>query len=57
MSGSTLLSAVYGYEVNSSEDELVKVVENAVHRISEAALAGSEYNDTFDDVIENLSIQ
>ncbi|KAG8738891.1 hypothetical protein FRC10_006408 [Ceratobasidium sp. 414] len=46
MSGSTLLSSVYGYEVTSSGDELVKVVENAVHRISEAALAGNFYVNT-----------
>ncbi|KAF8748995.1 cytochrome p450 [Rhizoctonia solani] len=31
MSGSTLLSSVYGYEVSSYDDGLVKVVENAVH--------------------------
>lgn len=43
MSGSTLLSSVYGYEVSSSNDGLVKTVESAVHRISEAALAGSKY--------------
>lgn len=42
MSGSTLLSSVYGYEVSSSDDGLVKTVENAVHRISAAALAGSK---------------
>jgi hypothetical protein len=41
MSGSTLLSSVYGYEVSTSNDSLVKIVENAVHRLSEAALAGS----------------
>lgn len=46
MSGSTLLSSVYGYEVSSSCDELVKVVENAVHRISEAALSGNFYVNT-----------
>ncbi|ELU38086.1 cytochrome P450 [Rhizoctonia solani AG-1 IA] len=34
MSGSTLLSSVYGYEVSSYDDGLVKVVENAVHRIN-----------------------
>jgi hypothetical protein len=43
MSGSTLLSSVYGYEVSSYDDGLVKVVENAVHRISEAALSGSKF--------------
>ncbi|KAF8594593.1 cytochrome P450 [Ceratobasidium sp. AG-I] len=41
MSGSTLLSSVYGYEVSSSNDSLVKTVESAVHRISAAALAGN----------------
>ncbi|KDN34232.1 hypothetical protein RSAG8_12675, partial [Rhizoctonia solani AG-8 WAC10335] len=46
MSGSTLLSSVYGYEVSSYNDELVKVVENAVHRISEAALSGNFYVNT-----------
>ncbi|KAG9090639.1 hypothetical protein FRC06_000946 [Ceratobasidium sp. 370] len=46
MSGSTLLSSVYGYEVTSCDDELVKAVESAVHRISEAALAGNFYVNT-----------
>lgn len=46
MSGSTLLSSVYGYEVSSSNDGLVKTVESAVHRISEAALAGNFYVNT-----------
>ncbi|KAG8716279.1 hypothetical protein FRC09_015922, partial [Ceratobasidium sp. 395] len=46
MSGSTLLSSVYGYEVTSCDDELVKVVESAVHKISEAALAGNFYVNT-----------
>ncbi|QRW11771.1 cytochrome P450 family protein [Ceratobasidium sp. AG-Ba] len=43
MSGSTLLYSVYGYEVTSDNDELVKVVESAVHKISKAALAGNFY--------------
>ncbi|KAG8726198.1 hypothetical protein FRC12_023616 [Ceratobasidium sp. 428] len=46
MSGSALLSAVYGYEVTSYDDELVKVVESAVNKISEAALAGNFYVNT-----------
>ncbi|CAE6458090.1 hypothetical protein ACGC1H_006834 [Rhizoctonia solani] len=46
MSGATLLSSVYGYEVSSYDDSLVKVVENAVHRISEAALSGNFYVNT-----------
>ncbi|CAE6457819.1 unnamed protein product [Rhizoctonia solani] len=46
MSGATLLSSVYGYEVSSYNDSLVKVVENAVHRISEAALSGNFYVNT-----------
>ncbi|KAF8598008.1 cytochrome P450 [Ceratobasidium sp. AG-I] len=41
MAGSTLLSSVYGYEVTSADDALVKIVETAVNRVSLAALPGS----------------
>jgi hypothetical protein len=41
MSGSTLLSAVYGYEVTSAHDPLVRVVEKALDHLNEAAVPGS----------------
>ncbi|KAG8685209.1 hypothetical protein FRC09_014892, partial [Ceratobasidium sp. 395] len=40
MSGATLLSAVYGYEVTSAHDPLVEVVENALNHMCEAAVPG-----------------
>ena len=42
MSGSTLLSAVYGYEVTTADDPLVKVVETAINGLSQAAIPGSK---------------
>ncbi|KAG8768622.1 hypothetical protein FRC12_005453 [Ceratobasidium sp. 428] len=41
MSGATLLSAVYGYEVTSAHDPLVEVVENALNHMCEAAVPGN----------------
>lgn len=41
MAGSTLLSSVYGYEVASADDGLVKIVETAVSRATQAVLPGS----------------
>ncbi|CCO31618.1 O-methylsterigmatocystin oxidoreductase Short=OMST oxidoreductase [Rhizoctonia solani AG-1 IB] len=41
MSGSTLLSAVYGYEVTSAHDPLVRVVEKALDHLNEAAVPGN----------------
>ncbi|KAF8671233.1 cytochrome P450 [Rhizoctonia solani] len=41
MSGSTLLSAVYGYEVTSAHDPLVEVVETALDHLCEAAIPGN----------------
>lgn len=43
MAGSSLLYAVYGYEVTSSDDRLVEVVETAVHGFSQAGIVSSEY--------------
>ncbi|QRV86904.1 cytochrome P450 family protein [Ceratobasidium sp. AG-Ba] len=43
MSGSTVLSAVYGYEVTSADDPLVKIVETAVAHLSEAGIPGNFY--------------
>ncbi|QRV86899.1 cytochrome P450 family protein [Ceratobasidium sp. AG-Ba] len=43
MSGTTILSAVYGYEVTSSSDPLVEIVETAVNHISQAAIPGNFY--------------
>ncbi|KAH7320422.1 cytochrome P450 [Rhizoctonia solani] len=43
MVGSTLLSVVYGYEVTSSNDSLVEVVETAVAGFSEAAMISNFY--------------
>ncbi|KAF8745336.1 cytochrome P450, partial [Rhizoctonia solani] len=43
MVGSTLLSVVYGYEVRSSSDELVEVVEAAVAGFSQAAMISNYY--------------
>ena len=42
MAGSTLLMAVYGYEVTSANDSLVKVVEDAVEGFSQAVIVSSE---------------
>ncbi|CAE6505303.1 unnamed protein product [Rhizoctonia solani] len=41
MSGSTLLSAVYGYEVTSAHDPLVEVVENALDHLCDAGVPGN----------------
>ncbi|KAF8693180.1 cytochrome P450, partial [Rhizoctonia solani] len=41
MSGSTLLSAVYGYEVTSADDPLVEIVETALDHLCEAAIPGN----------------
>ncbi|KAH7317530.1 putative CyP450 monooxygenase [Rhizoctonia solani] len=41
MSGTTLLSAVYGYEVTSAHDPLVEVVENALDHLCDAGIPGN----------------
>ncbi|KAG9091356.1 hypothetical protein FRC07_011869, partial [Ceratobasidium sp. 392] len=46
MSGATLLSAVYGYEVTSAHDPLVEVVENALNHMCEAAVPGNFFVNT-----------
>ncbi|KAH7337961.1 hypothetical protein B0J17DRAFT_660233, partial [Rhizoctonia solani] len=46
MTGSTLLSAVYGYEATSAGDPLVKVVETAVAHFCEARVAGNFFVNT-----------
>ncbi|QRW00929.1 cytochrome P450 family protein [Ceratobasidium sp. AG-Ba] len=46
MSGSTVLSTVYGYEVTSADDPLVKIVETAMAHISEASVPGNFYVNT-----------
>ncbi|QRV86908.1 cytochrome P450 family protein [Ceratobasidium sp. AG-Ba] len=46
MSGSTVLSTVYGYEVTSADDPLVKIVETAMAHISEASIPGNFYVNT-----------
>jgi hypothetical protein len=43
MAGSTLLMAVYGYEVTTAEDNLVKVVETAVEGFSQETVVSSKY--------------
>ncbi|CAE6444830.1 unnamed protein product [Rhizoctonia solani] len=43
MVGSTLLSVVYGYEVTTSDDKLVEVVERAVAGFSQAAMISNYY--------------
>ncbi|CAE6427762.1 unnamed protein product [Rhizoctonia solani] len=43
MVGSLLLSVVYGYEVTTSDDKLVEVVETAVAGFSEAAMISNYY--------------
>lgn len=42
MAASTLLSATYGYEVVTSDDELVRIVEEANKGLVQAALSGSK---------------
>lgn len=42
MAGSTILSSVYGYEVTSADDSLLKIVETAVDRVGRAAIPGSK---------------
>ncbi|CAE7138903.1 unnamed protein product, partial [Rhizoctonia solani] len=46
MTGSTLLSAVYGYEVTSAHDPLVKVMEHALDHLSDAAIPGNFFVNT-----------
>ncbi|CAE6486506.1 unnamed protein product [Rhizoctonia solani] len=46
MTGSTLLSAVYGYEVTSEKDHLVEVVETAVAHFCDAGVAGNFFVNT-----------
>ncbi|KAF8686461.1 cytochrome P450 [Rhizoctonia solani] len=41
MTGSTLLAIVYGYEVTSANDPLVRIVEAAAEHFSECAVAGN----------------
>ncbi|CAE6398389.1 unnamed protein product [Rhizoctonia solani] len=41
MTASTLLSAVYGYEVTSADDPFVKIVEIAVDHLCDAAIPGN----------------
>ncbi|QRV92069.1 cytochrome P450 family protein [Ceratobasidium sp. AG-Ba] len=43
MSGSAVLSAVYGYNVTSADDPLVKLVKTAISHIAEAAVPGAFY--------------
>ncbi|KAB5590605.1 Cytochrome P450 family protein [Ceratobasidium theobromae] len=43
MAGASLLSAVYGYNVTSSEDSLVEVVETAVNGFSQAGTVSNFY--------------
>lgn len=43
MAGSILLSSVYGYEVTSTDERLVKIVEAAFYRLGQVAtFAGSK---------------
>jgi hypothetical protein len=42
MSGSTLLLAVYGYEVTSAHDPLVELVETALDHLCDAAIPASK---------------
>lgn len=42
MSGSAMLSAVYGYEVTSAHDPLVKIIETGWGHMSQAAVFGSK---------------
>ncbi|CEL54797.1 O-methylsterigmatocystin oxidoreductase OS=Aspergillus flavus (strain ATCC 200026 / FGSC A1120 / NRRL 3357 / JCM 12722 / SRRC 167) GN=ordA PE=2 SV=1 [Rhizoctonia solani AG-1 IB] len=46
MTGSILLSAVYGYEVTSAHDPLIELVENAIDHLSDAGIAGNFYVNT-----------
>ncbi|GAB1524605.1 hypothetical protein RhiTH_007759 [Rhizoctonia solani] len=46
MAGSTLLMAVYGYEVTSPDDSLVKVVEDAVEGFSQAVIVSNYFVNT-----------
>lgn len=43
MAGSTMLVAVYGYEVTSEHDPLVEVVEKALNHLNEAAIPASKF--------------
>lgn len=42
MTGSIILSAVYGYETSPRNDSLVNIVESAIGRLSVAALPNSK---------------
>ncbi|KAF8594596.1 cytochrome P450 [Ceratobasidium sp. AG-I] len=46
MTGSIILSSVYGYETNSRDDNLFKVMENSNRHLGEAGLAGNFYVNT-----------
>ncbi|CUA67994.1 O-methylsterigmatocystin oxidoreductase [Rhizoctonia solani] len=46
MTGSMVLSAVYGYEVTSAHDPLVEAVENAVDHLADAAIPGNFFVNT-----------
>ncbi|EUC60772.1 cytochrome P450 family protein [Rhizoctonia solani AG-3 Rhs1AP] len=46
MAGSTLLMAVYGYEVTTANDSLVKVVEDAVEGFSQAVIVSNYFVNT-----------
>ena len=41
MTGSIILSSVYGYDATSRDDPLIEVTERAINRLGDAALAGS----------------
>ncbi|KAF8595469.1 cytochrome P450 [Ceratobasidium sp. AG-I] len=47
MSGSILLSTVYGYEVTTTDDPLVKIVKTAIHSLSQAAVPSNFYVNFF----------
>ncbi|CAE6381379.1 unnamed protein product [Rhizoctonia solani] len=57
MTGSTLLSAVYGYEVTSAHDPLVEVVEKALDHLCYAGIPGNmsrSYTPSITHVMFNL---
>jgi hypothetical protein len=43
MTGTTLLEAVYGYEVTSAHDPLVELVESALDHMGEAGIPSSKF--------------
>jgi hypothetical protein len=57
MTGSTLLAAVYGYEVTSADDPLVRVVQVATEHFCDCAVAGSEFHDVAHTMVAYLRIQ